>query len=503
VGARTSQTPNLMNGAATTTIEAMRRESQSRTILLITILFVFASLMIGTSFPFELSDLILPIGPPLTHVFHASLFLASAFGVLMAFRTEVARRTVWPVGRGPSLGTTVPNMITELAGRMRVEVEAQLFGGMKGGEVEAVIIGSRKIIRIPASRLREAKTNPRAFQFVIAHELTHLASGDPRWDRWIGCAYAIWAVAMLASIGSVFWAVGKGILLTRPIGFDAVLWSLRSSMFVVLVNMASMGILAILLFLERRSAMRLREFHADAGATELVGERPDVIQQLKRNETNKLKRWLERLVADHPEQQYRQLAFAQLTRAFQADRILFVLQGFFAAMIIEILMQLLFVNASPNISTIAERRHYLFESLGRFPASIFATMIVAVTLTILAQFLMLGRLRILIREAGGARRMMPIVLLVPILVGAGACLALWSSQTFLWELSQKGWRLVGWLDSDPDRASVYAASFLGTALVTAIILMDDGQWSMTRAGTALLSVVPVFCAFSAGLWFYH
>ena len=87
-------------------------------------------------------------------------------------------------------------------------------------------------------------------------------------------------------------------------------------------------------------------------------------------------------------------------------------------------------------------------------------------------------------------------------LGAGSCLALCSSQTFLWELSQKGWRMAAWLDSDPDRASVYAASILGTALVTAIILMDDGQWSMTR-GAALLSVVPVLCAFSAGLWFYH
>jgi len=394
-------------------------------------------------------------------------------------------------------------MVAELAGRMGIEVEAQLFGGMTGGEVEAVMIGSRKIVRIPASRLREAKTNPQAFRFVMAHEMTHLASGDPRLDRWIGCAYVVWAVAMLASIGSVFWAVGEGAFLTGPLGLDAVLWSLRSSMFPVLVNMASMTVLAILLFLERRSAMRLREFHADAGATELVGERSDALQHLKPNESNGLRRWLERLVADHPEQQYRQMALAQLTRAFQADRILFLLQGFFATSIMEILMQLLFVNASPNVSTIAERRDYLFESFGRFPVSIISTMIVAIFLTVLAQFLVLGRLRILVRDVGGARRIMPIVLLVPILVGAGACLALLGSQTFLWEMSQKGWRLVAWVDSDPDRASVYGASLLGTALVTAVILMDDGQWSMTRVGTVLLSGVPVFCALCAGLWFYH
>lgn len=503
MAATPSLAPSLPNDAAATVIGAMRRESQLRTFLLITIVYVFASLMIGSSFPFELSDLILPIGPPFSNIFHASLFLAAAFGAVLAFQTEVTRRIVWPVGKGPSLGSTVPKMIEELALQARVEVEAQLFGGMKGGEVESVIIGSRQIIRIPASRLREARTSPQAFRFVVAHELTHLAAGDPRRDRWIRCAYGIWALAMLAVIGNVFWAVGKGVLLTSPIEFNTVLHGLRQSMFVVFVNTASIGVLAILLLLEQRSAMRLREFHADAGATVLVGKNPDALQQLKPNETSILKRWLEQLVSDHPEPQYRQRALLRLSTAFQADRILFVLQGFFAATIIELLMQMLFVNASSNVSTILERRHYLFESLGRFPVSIYGTMIVATSLTILAQLLVLGRLRILAREVGGARRIFPIVLLVPLLVGAGACLALLSSQTFLWELSQKSWRLVLWLGSDPDRASVYAASILGTALVALIILIDDGRWSMSHLGTVLLSAVPVICAFSTGLWFYH
>ncbi len=501
--ARLSRAASAMNGAATAAVGAMRRELQSRTVLLITILFVFASLTVASSFAFELTDLILPIGPPLTNVFHASVLLATAFVALVTIRAEAARRTVGPSGKGPSLGATVSDVVAELAGRIGIDVEARLFGGRTEGEIEAVMIGSRRIVRIPASRLRESKTNPQAFRFLIAHEMTHLASGDPRLDRWIGCAYVVWAVAMLASIGRVFWSVGDGVFLTGPLGLDAVLRSLRWDIFPVLVNVASMGVLAVLLFLERRSAMRLREFHADAGATELVGGRFDAIRHLKPNEANGLRGWLEGLIADHPGPRDRQIALAQFARAFQADRILFVLQGFFAAAIIEILMQLLFVNASPDVSTIAERRRYLFESLGRFPVSIVSTMIVAISLTVLAQFLVLARLRILIEEAGGARRIAPIVLLVPILVGLGACLALLSSQTFLWEMSQKGWRLDAWVQADPDRASVYAASFLGIAMVTATILLDGGRWSMTRVGAAVLSGVPVLCAFSAGLWFYH
>src|SRR5258708_5480578 len=192
-------------------IAAMRRESSLRTRQLLLIAGVLPCLMIATSFPFFLSDLVFSIGAPLTHVFHAGMLYAALFLVFFVISKALARRRVWASGKAPSVGSTVPRIVNEIAAKLGVSVEVQPFGGTRGGEMEAVEIDGRRIVRVGTSRLREAKSAPQDFRFVVAHELTHLAAGDPRTDRIVSCAYATAATFMLVSFCSVLWEIADGL----------------------------------------------------------------------------------------------------------------------------------------------------------------------------------------------------------------------------------------------------------------------------------------------------
>jgi Zn-dependent protease with chaperone function len=487
--------------AAAATISAMRQESLFRTGLLILILCIIPSL-IASAFPGELSDLILPLGPPLTHVINAVVLFAAVFGVMLAAKIELDRRSLWPRGGGPNIGPTVPGMVEQLAQKLGMDVEVEPFGGPTDGEIESVMVGRRKVIRIATTQLREAKRNPDGFRYILAHELTHLAAGDPRTDQRITCAYSIGALFMLAAFAGVMWNVGGVIVTSIAFGVKALIVGIRTVWLPIFANVASMATLAILLLLETRSAVRLREFHADAVAAALVGPNPHVLNRPDQVKGGRLKRFLGSLLSDHPNWNLRRLALTERSAAFRADQILFVLQGFFAATITELLLQMLLVNASPGVSTLVERQQYFRESLSQFPWTVPGVIVAAALIVAVSQSLVFSRLRVTVLEMGGARKISSNILRMPVLVGVGACLALLSSQTFLWEFSQRSWQFGAWVATDPDRNSVYAASLLGTILSLMLILADDGRWSLTRPGTIILSFIPIACSLAAGLWFY-
>jgi Zn-dependent protease with chaperone function len=488
---------------ATDVISAMRLESRLRTGLLMLIVAILPSAWFASAFPDQLSDLLLPIGPPLTHVANALLVFIGMFALMLVTTRELDRRKVWPPGKAPSLGTTVPRLVEQLAGALGIAVEVQSYGGLTEGEIESVIIGSRNIIRIATSRLRQSKTNPDAFRYIVAHELIHLAAGDPRTDRRIMCCYSVGAFFMLVGFGGVLWSVGGVVATSASFGLEGIIVGLKTIWLPLLTNTASMGALAALLYLETRSAMRLREFHADVVASALVGPQRAVFTSLERVRAGWVERVMHLLLSNHPEGGVRRLALGDQSAAFRADQPYFVLQGFFAATVTEILLQMLFVNASPDVSTLVERRQYLSESLNMYPRAIPLVIAVAALLGIASQVLVFRRLRATIVADRGAHSLSRLALRVPVSVAAGACLALACSQTFIWELSQYSWRLDSWLVSDPDRASIYAASLTGTIIAILAMLADNGRWSLTKQGTVTLSALPVLCSLAVGYAFYR
>jgi len=493
---------HLAEIAASDIISAMRLESRLRTGLLTLIIAIIPSSWLASAFPEQLSDLVLPLGPPLTHVINSLLIFAALCSALLITRIELDRRGVWPPGKAPSLGTTIPQMVDQLTKSLSIKAEVQPYGGPAEGEIESVILGRRNIVRVATSRLRESKSNPEAFRYILAHELVHLAAGDPATDRRIICAYSTGALFMLLGFCSVLWRVGSVISTSAAFGSDAIFAGLKVIWLPLLTNTASMGALAALLYLETRSAMRLREFHADAAAAILTAPQPTVFSARDTARAGWVSRIADSLLSNHPEGGMRRLALSDRSAAFRADRSYFLLQGFFAATITEILLQMLFVDASPGVSTLAERRAYLYESLNTFPHAILLVIGLTALLGTVSQILVFRRLRATIVADGGAHKLSGLVLRVPVFIATGAAIALACSQTLLWELSEHAWRPISWLQSDPDRAAVYGASLLGTIIAIIAILADNGRLSLTRTGTVLLSVLPVLCSLAVGYGFY-
>lgn len=485
-----------------TTIAKMRQESWLRTALILLILIFIPSLFFATSFPFFLSDLIIPIGPPLTHVFHALFLFVLLFSVLIILSEGRDRRALWPPGKAPNVGPTVKKIVAELSAQMGVTAEVQPFGGLKGGEIESVLVGRRRVVRIGTNRLRESISEPQNFRFAVAHELTHLTSLDPRTNRIIGCAYITGAAFMAATFCSVLWEIGEGLVTMASLGREAVFGWLAVASAAFVPNAVSIGTLATLFSLERSAAMRLREFHADAIASALVGPQPDVIAKLKPTRGHRIRRVISGLFSAHPEANLRGGALTEVLVAFRSDRILFVLQGYFAAMIMEMLLEMLFANASASQSTLAQRKEFLYMSLHRFPLSITGIIVVAIFIITLSQFVALSRVSTLLKDTGAVGAIPQKLVQMHLLTMAGVFLALLSSETFYWEMSQCSWSVGRWLSVDPDRPALYATLMAGMMLAALLVVKSVGQPRIARLTGVFASMIPALSALIVGYAFY-
>jgi Zn-dependent protease with chaperone function len=183
------------------------------------------------------------------------------------------------------------------------------------------VVGGRNVIRIGTLRELQCVKKPDGFRFGLAHELAHLGSGDPRTESILAAAYVAGGVFILAGIGRVLVAVVADLLPLMRLGFDVVLFSLRGALPALAPNLISFGVLIALLFAERRSAWRLREFHADAVARRLTGDARWNADDPKAG-PKKATGLLARIVAVHPSVRDRRLAFRRVGVAFQADQLL-------------------------------------------------------------------------------------------------------------------------------------------------------------------------------------
>lgn len=477
----------------------MRQESQLRTVLLVLVLCIIPTLLVGTAYPFELSDLLLPLGAPLGHVANALLIYLGLLAALIVGSEQFSTHTVGRPGQAPPVGATVSRIVCELAWRMGISVETQAFGG---SEIEAVQTYRRRIVRIGASRLRESIVAPQDFRFVVAHELTHLASNDARTDRIVRSAYLAGALFMLAAFSRVLWAIGQGISVTWRFGPDAVLSSLANSWISLFTNSLSLGALTLLFILERRSAMRLREFHADAVASTLVESASGVMEKLRPINGGRLKKSIARIFDTHPDLEHRRAALDGLAAAFQADRILFLLQGYFAAMLLEILLQMLFVGASASMSTLTVRRNFLAQSLSDHPVSVWFVICTAVVMVGVSQILVLRRIALVAADAAALRLGLRLWAGSAVMVGAGTVLSLLTSQTLYWELSLSQWNLLSWMKADPDRLSLYGILWGGMVLSLALVLVGSCRSPASWRRTILAAALPVGLALMAGFGYY-
>jgi hypothetical protein len=129
---------------------------------------------------------------------------------------------------------------------------------------------------------------------------------------------------------------------------------------------------------------------------------------------------------------------------------------------------------------------YLRAQLARYPEIICGIIGVATAVCAVANFLVIQRLRML---QAPTRASFATFIQTGLLYALGSALALLSSQTFLWEISEASWNVGAWVAQDPERPSTYLSGILGFALAALLARM---LWTM-GASPPLTALGSVFC----------
>lgn len=476
----------------------MRQESLLRTLLVLLLSSIIPSMLLASSYADLLADLVVPLGAPFTHIFHAMALFVVAMGLAIGLSSLWTWGAVARLSKNVPVGPTVGAIVDELATRFAVRPEIRVAGGVRGIDMTSLVSAGRPMVLLPASRLIEAKTDPAAFRFRLAHEFTHLAANDYRSDVWITSAYLVGAIFMMSAFAQVLWNVIGAVIVGGGFGADGIWFTLRGAALPLTTNTVALGSLATLLFLEHRAAMRLREFHADAVAVSVSGAGAGAFVDMATPRLSGLARWLYGLVNEHPDAGTRTAALAERQAAFRTDLITLVIQGFFAATVVEIALQLLLVGASVNVSSLSERQIHLQTQFARYPEIVSGILGVTIVICAAANFLVVRRLSMSQAPTGHT---IGVFFQTSLLYALGSMLALLSSQTFLWEFTEANWNVATWVAQDPERPTTYLAGILGFALAA---LMARQLWSKGASPilTALsVCMLPSLLQLSAAIWF--
>ena len=495
----------IVNRLQTPRIEALRWESRLRAIHAILIAGTLSVLYFGTSFP-KIANLIVPLGAPVGHIAAAAIAFAVVAIVVRITLLLLFRLKIRQAGLRRIRSRAVRETVESLARQFGIRVLALKSGGPRDGRMSAFTIGRHLVVRIGIGVLPLVVRKPEDFRFRLAHEIAHLWAGDPGRDQVVLSAYLAAAILFGAVLGSILINVASSIsVVANAGGFEAavqVWWS--TLWFTIVANLVAIGFLGLNLFLEHRSAMRLREFHADAVASDLVGPRPEVFSNSSGALPSGMGGMFARFAATHPGIGVRRQAMTKLSRVFTADRILFVFQGYFGAVVFEVLLQLLFVNASQSLASIEVRRAHLSRVMADDPEAYLGVIGIAAILLVVSYGIAVGRVRSSIEYLQNAhtRGRFGFLAMTLTLFVVGTLMALGSSQSVLWDLKQTGWDTIGYVRLNYDRLAVHVLAIAGFLAAISVGLLASKKTRNALLISLLLGGLPVFGAGLAGVLLY-
>ena len=207
--------------------------------------------------------------------------------------------------------------------------------------------------------------------------------------------------------------------------------------------------------------------------------------------------WLAAFFRSHPDVDARLAAVDEAAKVFQADRIIFVLQGYFSGLILDLVLQLLFVNASQTSVSLGVKGAHLAGLFSRDTWTVSSVIAGAFVLIAAANGIMLMRFVLSWPSDRGDGRTL---LSVPILLIAGASLAVVTSQTILWELKQAGWNPLPFASANLDRIALHLAAQLAAAAALLVATRIAGHRQLYFA--AALGSAPPLCALIVGSALY-
>lgn len=456
-----------------------------------------SSVHLGSSFPFAFSQIlnIRPVGNILVGVL---LFLLSA-GVAIAASVVVALRRRISADLVPLSSAKVRHVLQALNKTFGLTAVAVVSGGMRDRNMFAMKVGRHAVIAVGRGALPIVK-QAEIFRFRVAHEYAHLAANDYRREQWLFAVYLATIVLLLVSYASSLTETLK-ILADNyiNIGLSEVWGALFGWMrFGLVANLILYASIILMLLLERSSASRLREFYADSAAAAAVGP---VAEAFPRSASTRLYgRWHKRLFMGHPTSIERANTVADPAQAHRADLILFLLQGYFVAFIVEVVLQLLFTAASPTLATHADRRDSLLRYFEIGSISTSCIIVVGALLGCAALFLTVSRLNVSLTFVDKRRARFALMVKVPIFVIAGMLLMLTTSQSTAWDLKQTDWNLVTYVLVAWDRLLVHGLLIFSTCIVIGVVLSVRPK---TTGPLLSLSAIPMATTALAGYFLYH
>jgi len=392
-------------------------------------------------------------------------------------------------------------MLRDLNRVFGTHVVAVALGGMGDLRIVAMRIGNRDVVGIGRRALPLMKREPDSFRYRLAHEYAHLAVGDPRREDWLSVVYTTATFFLLVAYGSALFNTFDVLAAIGKVGgWPEVRKALFGWMqFGLIANLVLFGSIFLVLTLERRSAARLREFYADATATIAVGPAARVFSAALSDETF-LRRFWSHFLGLHPRPATRAAAMADHSTVYRADMMLFVLQGFFSAFILELVLQLQFTSASATLEIFDDRRASLWRFLTINPAITSGTIIFGALLVMIVHVLVLTRLAATVRVAVEQQQRLRLIAAVPLFTAAGVLILLMTSQSILWDLQQTGWDLPGYIIVGWDRLTLHGVALLALCTVIMVIFALKRR---SQGSILALSALPALITLFVGYLLYR
>jgi Peptidase family M48 len=336
-------------------IQALRSEGRLRAWYVTILAGTIAVLYLSNSFPAQFD--LFPWAKQASNVVTGTILfliclvvIAGLERIWTAYRRSVAEFSVL---RSP----TVRRLLRELNGAVGIQASAVAMGSNDAGNISSLRLRRHLVVAIGRGALPRIVRDPQVFRYRIAHEYAHLAAGDPDKDRWVAVVYGTALIFLGASYGSALYnQVDTVASLWRVGGWSAAAEALTGRMlFGIEANLTLFGSILLVLSLELRSATRLNEFYADAAATSLVGPIVEAFGSAAPSPRSIRNAW-SIFFGRHPAAIARSKALGDRMIVYRGDMILFALQGFFSAFIVEIVLQLMFATASAGLATFDDRR---------------------------------------------------------------------------------------------------------------------------------------------------
>ncbi len=480
-------------------LEAMRAETRHRTWFATIFGTTISVTYVGSTFTWYLPDIpvLNPVGAFVATLPIFLVVVTACRAALWALRLRRHRAA----GVSPLLNASYRRLMRELDRTFRLGAVPVSFGNGREGRIVAMRIAGHDAVAIGRGALTAIRRDPGVTRYRVAHEFAHLAGGDPDRDDNRTAVHAAAALSLLVTFG---WTMSNmfdlsGLRRSGALWPDLLRFLVGSSAFALTANTLLFGGVGIALLLEQRSASRLREFYADAVASTVAAPPPTAFAPAVAT-GRPPQHFAFALLDPHPTAKARAAALTRQIVAYRADMMLFLLQGFFSAFVVEWLMQLMFGSSNDGVLSAHDHRASIWHLVGIGPLPTYGLLIFGAGLAASTHILVLMRLGSMLRVSGDHRARASLMAWLPFSTLLGTALVLATSVSVLWDLDQSHWDLLRYVGAAWDRLALHGVTLVVLCLTT---LTTVGLTPKRNSVLVAMGSLPMLATLAAAYGLYR